>query len=213
MNIVILGAPGVGKGTCSEILAKKYGIPHISTGDIFRQAVASQSELGKRVKRYLDSGELVPDELVIAVVKERLEKDDAHKGFILDGFPRTIAQADAMKDFKDIHVILNFVADRKKIVERLSGRRTCSKCKSIYHVKNSPPKKEGICDKCSGELVQRSDETPAVIMKRLSVYEQETKPLTDYYRNEGILADINANYDMVEIEKIIKQCERAIQNV
>lgn len=213
MNIVILGAPGVGKGTCAGILAKKYGIPHISTGDIFREAVAGQSELGQKVKAYLDSGELVPDELVIAVAKERLEKEDVKNGFLLDGFPRTIAQAEAMREFKEIHVILNFVAEKKKIVERLSGRRTCSKCKSIYHINNLPPKEEGKCDKCSGELVQRSDEAPAVIMKRLAVYEEETKPLTDYYRNEGILADIDANYDLDEIEKIIKQCEEAIQNV
>jgi adenylate kinase len=213
MNIVLLGAPGVGKGTIAEILSKKFAIPHISTGDIFREAVASQSELGKQVKHYLDSGELVPDALVIAVVKERLSKEDAKKGFLLDGFPRTIAQADAMSDSIGIQVILNFVAERKKIIERLSGRRTCSKCKTTYHVKNMPPKKEGICDKCAGDLIQRSDEMPAVISKRLQVYEEQTKPLIDYYRNEGILADIDANYDVGEIGKIIKQCEDAIKNV
>ncbi|MBN2454673.1 adenylate kinase [Candidatus Woesearchaeota archaeon] len=212
MNIVLLGAPGVGKGTCAEVLAKKHSIPHISSGDIFREAVAGESELGKKVKQYLDRGELVPDELTVEVIRQRLEKDDCKKGFLLDGFPRTIAQAESLKKFSKIDHILNFTAVKKLIVERLSGRRTCRKCGAIYHIKYFPPKLEGVCDKCGGELYQRSDEAPDVVMKRLAVYEEQTKPLIDYYRNEGTLTDIDANYPAEEIGKIIEQCEEAIKN-
>jgi len=211
MNIILLGSPGVGKGTYATLLAKKYKIPHISTGDIFREAVKEKSELGIKVKEFLDRGELVPDDITILVIKERLKKNDANVGFLLDGFPRTITQAEALENFKKIDKVLNFVAPEKTIMDRLSGRRICKKCGAIYHLINIKPKVEGICDKCSGELYQRSDEKPNVIKKRLKEYNKKTKPLIDYYKKKGLLANINANFSIGEVDKIISQCEIALK--
>jgi len=208
MNIVILGPPGVGKGTYAGFLSKKYGIPKISVGDLFRSAIKNRTELGKRIKDYVSSGELVPDETVIELVKNRLEEPDCKDGFLLDGYPRTVPQAEAMMKFKKIDVALNFVAPDEVIMERIGGRRTCSKCGAIYHVKNVPPTIEGVCDRCSGRLVQRSDEKPEVIKNRLVVYREKTKPVADYLRKEGLLVDIDAHYDIEEIDKIIAQCEK-----
>ncbi len=212
MNIVLLGPPGVGKGTAAAILSKKHGIPHISTGNMLREAVSKGTDLGKKAKGFMDSGQLVPDELVTDLVKERLEQQDAKKGFILDGYPRTSAQAKALQGFAAVDAVLDFTAPFKTIVERISGRRTCRKCNATYHVRYSPPKKEGVCDKCGGELYQRSDEKPGIITERLKVYEQQNRPLIDYYRNEEILTEIDASYHIDEIEKIIEQCEKAINN-
>ena len=211
MNIILLGSPGVGKGTYATLLAKKYKIPHISTGDIFREAVKEKSELGIKVKEFLDRGELVPDDITILVIKERLKKNDVNVGFLLDGFPRTITQAEALENFKKIDKVLNFVAPEKTIMDRLSGRRICKKCGAIYHLINIKPKVEGICDKCSGELYQRSDEKPNVIKKRLKEYNKKTKPLIDYYKKKGLLANINANFSIGEVDKIISQCEIALK--
>ena len=208
MNIVILGPPGVGKGTYAGFLSKKYGIPKISVGDLFRNAIKNRTELGKRIKNYVSSGELVPDETVIELVKNRLEEDDCKDGFLLDGYPRTVPQAEAMMKFKKIDVALNFVAPDEVIMERIGGRRTCSKCGAIYHLKNVPPTIEGVCDRCSGRLIQRSDEKPEVIKNRLVVYREKTKPVADYLRKEGLLVDIDAHYDIEEIDKIIAQCEK-----
>jgi adenylate kinase len=208
MNIVLLGPPGAGKGTYAGILSKKYGIPTISVGDLFRKAIKDRTELGKRVKAYVSSGDLVPDEIVIEVVKNRLNEDDCKKGFLLDGYPRTVNQAEAMFDFKSIDVALNFVVPDEVIMERIGGRRTCRKCGSIYHIKNIPPTIDGICDRCTGRLVQRSDEKPEVIKNRLEVYRQKTKPVADYLRKKGLLADIEANYPFEEIDKIIAQCDK-----
>jgi adenylate kinase len=208
MNIVILGPPGVGKGTYSGVLSEKYGIPNISVGDLFRSAIKNGTDLGKRIKDYVSSGDLVPDEIVIELVKNRLEEDDCKRGFLLDGYPRTVPQAEAMMKFKKIDVALNFVAPDEVIMERIGGRRTCSKCGAIYHVKNVPPTIDGVCDRCSRRLVQRADEKPQVIQNRLVVYREKTKPVIDYLREKGLIADIDANYPIEEIDKIIVQCEK-----
>jgi adenylate kinase len=208
MNIVILGPPGVGKGTYSGFLSKKHGIPNISVGDLFRNAIKNQTDLGKRIKSFVSSGDLVPDQIVIELVKNRVEEADCKNGFLLDGYPRTVPQAEAMMQFKKIDAALNFVAPDEVIMERIGGRRTCSKCGAIYHIKNVPPTIDGICDRCTGRLVQRSDEKPDVIKNRLNVYREKTKPVVDYLRKKGLVADIDANYPIEEIHKIIAQCER-----
>jgi len=213
MNIVILGSPGVGKGTYAKILSDKYHIPRISVGDLFRKAIRDETELGKKIKDYVSRGDLVPDEMVIELVKERLKKDDCKNGFFLDGFPRTIAQAEAMEKFKKIDKVLNFVASDWVIMSRLGGRRTCRECGAIYHVKEIPPKVEGICDRCGGRLYQRSDETPQAIKNRLRVYREKTKPVTDYFRKKGLLADIDANYTFEKVGKVISRCEKHFQNL
>ncbi len=158
MNIVLLGPPGVGKGTYAGFLSKKYNIPNISVGDLFRNAIKNETPLGLKIKSYVSSGDLVPDEIVIELVKNRLDEPDCKRGFLLDGFPRTVPQAEAMLKFKNVDVALNFVAPDEEIMERIGGRRTCNKCGAIYHIKNVPTKVEGICDKCGGELIQRADE-------------------------------------------------------
>ena len=213
MNIVLLGSPGVGKGTYAGVLSKKYEIPTISVGDLFRNAIKNQTPLGKKIKSYVTSGELVPDEIVIELVKNRLEEPDCKRGFLLDGFPRTVPQAEAMMKFKKIDYALNFVAPDEEIMERLGGRRTCNKCGAIYHIKNMPPTIDGVCDKCSGRLVQRADEKPDVIKNRLAVYYEKTKPVTDYLKKKGLVADIDANFNIDEVEKILAQCYSAIEKL
>lgn len=210
MNVVLLGPPGVGKGTVAGILSKKHRIPHISTGNMLREAIAGGTALGKQAKKYMDAGQLVPDELVTKMVRERVSQPDCKSGFILDGYPRTSAQARALQEFAAIGAVLDFKAPFKTIVERISGRRTCRKCSATYHVKYSPPKKQGVCDKCGGELYQRSDEKPGIVTERLKVYEEQNKPLVDYYRNEELLSEIDASYHITEIGKIVGQCEKVI---
>lgn len=213
LNIVIIGPPGVGKGTYAGILSNKYIIPKISVGDLFRRAIKDETKLGKKIKDYVSSGNLVPDETVIELVKNRLEEDDCKRGFLLDGYPRTVAQAEAMEKFKKIDVALNFIAPDEVIMSRISGRRTCSKCGAIYHIKNIPPNVEGICDRCGGKLIQRSDEKPEVVKNRLVVYREKTKPVVDYLKNKGLLFDIDANYNIDEIDKIISQCEKHLRDL
>ena len=213
MNIVLLGPPGVGKGTYAGVLSKKYQIPTISVGDLFRTAIKKQTELGKKIKGYVSSGELVPDEVVIELVKSRLQEPDCKNGFILDGYPRTVPQAEAMMKFIQVDAAINFVAPDETIMERIGGRRTCRKCGAIYHIKNIPPTIDGVCDRCSGRLVQRSDEKPEVIKNRLEVYRQKTKPVADYLQKKGLLADIDANYPFEEIDKIIAQCDKYLQKL
>ena len=212
MNVVILGSPGVGKGTDAKILSEKYNIPRISTGDLFREAIRDETDLGKKIKDYVSRGDLVPDETTIELVEERLERDDCKNGFFLDGFPRTVAQAEALEKFKKIDKVLDFVASDWVIMSRLGGRRTCRKCGAIYHIKEIPPKVEGICDLCGGKLYQRSDEAPQAIKNRLRVYHEKTEPVLDYFRRRGLLADIDANYPFEEIDKVISQCEKYLQN-
>ncbi|HLD97493.1 MAG TPA: adenylate kinase [Candidatus Nanoarchaeia archaeon] len=213
MNIVLVGPPGVGKGTVAAILSGKLAIPHISTGNMLREVIAKGTALGIQAKDYVDAGRLVPDELVTSMVRERVAQPDCKGGFILDGYPRTTSQAKALQDFSAIDAVLDFKAPFKTIVERIAGRRTCRKCSATYHTKYSPPKKEGICDKCGGELYQRSDEKPGIITERLKVYEEQNKPLIDYYRNEQLLSEIDASYHITEISKIVSQCEEALRQV
>lgn len=194
MIIIMLGAPGTGKGTVAGILSKELNIPQISTGDIFRKNISEQTELGKTAKNYMDRGDLVPDEITINMVKNRLEEPDVENGAILDGFPRTIPQAEALKEMlqekgRKIDVVLNLTTPKEEIIERITTRRVCSNsdCKTVYNVKLDPPKVEGICDKCGAKLMTRADDTVEAIEVRLENYFKLTNPLTDYYEKEGIL--------------------------
>ncbi|HDH06869.1 MAG TPA: adenylate kinase [Thermoproteales archaeon] len=193
MRLVFLGPPGVGKGTYASSISRIYGIPHISTGDIFREEIKKETELGKKVKSYVEKGELVPDEIVIEVVRKVLLSEKCKKGFILDGYPRTLKQAEALDQITKIDLALNFVAPDEVIIERVSGRRVCSKCGAIYHIKYMPPKVPGKCDKCGGPLIQREDDKPEVVKHRLEVYRKQFKPIIDFYRVRGILIDIDAS--------------------
>lgn len=213
MNIIVIGPPGVGKGTYAEILSRKYNIPKISSGDLFHKAIREETRLGKEIGDYVSKGELVPDAIVIELIKERLEEKDCREGFLLDGFPRTITQAEAMEKFKVIDRVLNFVAPDEEVLSRLSGRRTCRKCGEIYHIKNRPPKVPGRCDLCGGKLYQRTDETPEVIRNRLSVYREKTKPVIDYLRKKSLLVDIDASYPYEEIRKVIAQCDEVLSGI
>ncbi|MEM4397483.1 MAG: adenylate kinase [Candidatus Woesearchaeota archaeon] len=181
MNIIFLGAPGTGKGTQARLLSEELKIPHISTGDIFRENIKNQTELGKKASEFINKGLLVPDEITNEMIKERLKKEDCKNGFILDGYPRTIAQADFLKKITRIDKIINFELDDDEIIKRISGRRTCLNCNSVYNIYSAKPKKENICDKCGFELKQRDDEKPEVVKKRLEVYREQTKPLLNYY--------------------------------
>ena len=206
--MILLGPPGAGKGTQSVELSKRYGVPHISTGDILRESVKAGLPLGLKAKSYMDKGELVPDDVVIGVVTERLKSPDTKKGFILDGFPRTVKQAVGLDTaLKDIHsgidMVIYFQTSSKVAIERLTGRRVCKDCGFNYHVKNMPPKKEGICDRCGGALYQRPDDNEATVANRLKVYEAETKPLVDYYSKKGILKKASGNLGVNELFKIL----------
>ena len=193
MNLIFLGAPGAGKGTLATLLSKEYGIPQISTGDLFRAAVKEGSELGKQVQGIMQRGELVPDSLTVELVKERLTREDAQKGYILDGFPRTIAQADALAAIQQIDGVINFGISDDLVIRRLSGRRVCRSCGAIYHVENMPPKVEGICDRCGGELYIRDDDMIDSIKNRLKVYKEQTQPLITYYKDKGLLKEIDSS--------------------
>jgi adenylate kinase len=205
LNIIMLGAPGAGKGTQARQLSLKYSIPHISTGDILREAVKNRTELGLKAKSFLDKGKLVPDEVIIDVVKERLSRDDCKRGFILDGFPRTIPQAEALNSsYKDLKVI-NINVDEAELIKRLSGRRVCRKCGANYHIIYSPPRNEGICNMCGGELYQRDDDTEDTIKARLQVYRNQTAPLIDYYNKKKMLYTISGKGSIEDIfNEIVK---------
>ena len=198
MKIIMLGAPGAGKGTQAKKIAAKYNIPHISTGDIFRENIKNGTELGKKAKEYMDAGNLVPDELVCDLVVDRLKQDDCKNGYILDGFPRTIPQAEALtaalaKDDDAIDYALEIFLEDQAIIDRMSGRRVCKSCGATYHVVNIPPKTEGVCDECDGELIVRDDDAPETVKKRLDVYHEQTAPLIDYYKKQGILKVIDGS--------------------
>lgn len=206
MRIVLLGAPGAGKGTQAKMLIEKYRIPQISTGDILRKAVADGTPLGKEAKAIMERGELVPDKIVLGLVEERLKQDDCKNGFILDGFPRNTAQAEALdKLLNDLNMPLDSALSvdvpKEDLMKRLTGRRTCKNCQQMYNIYYSPPKKEGVCDKCGGELFQRDDDKEETIKKRLDVYEAQTAPLIDYYKKKGILKTVEGVGSIDEIFK------------
>lgn len=204
MKLIMLGAPGAGKGTQAKQIAEKYGIPHISTGDIFRANIKENTELGKKAKTYMDQGLLVPDELVVDLVVDRLEKEDAKKGYVLDGFPRTIPQADELDKAlsakgEKVDYAIDIEVPDSAIVERMSGRRSCSQCGASYHVVFNPAKTEGVCDLCGGALIQRDDDKPETVKKRLSVYHEQTQPLIDYYAGHHILKEVDGTMSMDEV--------------
>jgi adenylate kinase len=204
MRLVFLGAPGAGKGTQAKRLVEKYGIPQISTGDLLRAAVAAGTALGKEAKSYMDRGELVPDSVVLGMVKERLSQDDCKKGFILDGFPRNVAQAESLDKMlaemnMPLDIALNLDVPFDDLMKRLTGRRTCKSCGQMYNVYYSPSKVEGKCDKCGGELFQRDDDKEETIKKRLDVYRAQTEPLIDYYSKKGILKSVSGTGSIDEI--------------
>ena len=200
MKIILLGAPGAGKGTQAEVITDRLSIPQISTGNIIREALKSGTELGIKAKSYMEGGALVPDEIVIGMLQERIAQDDCANGFILDGFPRTIAQAEALDS---MGVIIDLVIDidvaDEVIAGRLSGRRVCGTCGSSYHIEHKKPAVEGVCDKCQGTLVQRKDDEPATVLERLRVYHEQTEPLKDYYRGTGKLREIPGDGSVEEI--------------
>jgi adenylate kinase len=210
VHLILVGPPGAGKGTQAANLVEEYGVPHIATGDIFRSAIKNKTPLGKKAKEYIDQGKLVPDEVTIGIVRERLSKGDCQEGFILDGFPRTIAQADALAEIlKELNIELNAVLNIKvsdeEVIKRLSGRRICSDCGASYHVDFNPPQEDGVCDKCEGDLYQREDDQPETIKERLKVYKEKTEPLINYYQEAGLLKNVNGEAGLDEVFGNIKQ--------
>jgi adenylate kinase len=193
MKLIFLGPPGAGKGTLATLVSKEHGIPQISTGDIFRDAIKRETELGKKVKEIVGRGDLVPDELTVNLVRERLAQPDTKQGYILDGFPRTIPQAEALQGFQKLDAVVNFAIDDAQVVQRLSGREICKSCGAIYHVKNMPSKVKGVCDKCSGPVSTRPDDSLESITNRLGVYRAQTEPLIAYYRQKQLLRDIDSS--------------------
>jgi adenylate kinase len=215
MKLILLGPPGAGKGTQAKMLTDRFGIPQISTGDILRSAVKEGTPMGVKAKAFMDAGGLVPDEVVVGIVRERLQRGDCAGGFILDGFPRTVAQADALKETlqqlgKNLDAVISLEVDVEALVERLTGRRTCKACGRGYHVKFDPPKVAGTCDICGGELIQRDDDKEETIRKRLEVYHQQTAPLVAYYRTDSLLTSVDG---MREIDTVQQQILSALAAV
>lgn len=214
MKLILLGPPGAGKGTQAAMLVRELGIPQISTGDILRTAVRDQSPMGLKAKEYMDAGALVPDEVVVGIVSERLQQEDCSSGFILDGFPRTVPQADALKDTlaelgKDLDYVISLAVDIDALVERLTGRRMCAVCGKGFHVKFDPPGSGGTCAACGGELVHREDDQEDTIRTRMDVYRQQTAPLEDYYRKAGVLKIVNGMQEISVVQQQILQILQA----
>ena len=204
MKIIMLGAPGAGKGTQAEMISEKYNLPHISTGDIFRANIKNGTDLGKQAKEYMDAGKLVPDELTVKILLDRVAQDDCKNGYVLDGFPRTIPQAEvlenALNELGDkIDFAVNVDVPDENIVRRMSGRRACLKCGATYHIEHIPPKQEGICDTCGSELVLRDDDKPETVQNRLKVYHDQTQPLIDFYTERKVLKTVDGTKDMKEV--------------
>ncbi len=204
MKIIMLGAPGAGKGTQAKMIAEKYAIPHVSTGDIFRANIKEGTELGKEAKKYMDQGLLVPDELTVKILLDRVAKEDCKNGYVLDGFPRTIPQAEVLDNAltklgDKIDYAIDIDVPDENIIKRMSGRRACLSCGATYHIEHIPPKKEGICDVCGQELVLRDDDKPETVKNRLNVYHEQTQPLIDFYTAKGILKTVDGTKDMKEV--------------
>ena len=210
MKIVMLGAPGAGKGTQAKMIAEKYSIPHISTGDIFRANIKNGTELGKKAKSFIDKGQLVPDELTLDLIMDRFKEDDCKNGYVLDGFPRTIPQAEAldealMANGEKVDFAIDIDVPDENIVRRMGGRRACVNCGATYHIVYSPTKVEGKCDKCGEELIVRDDDKPETVLSRLEVYHNQTQPLIDYYNEQGILKSVDGTIDMKDVfNEIVK---------
>ncbi len=210
LRAVLLGPPGAGKGTQAVRLVEKYEIPHISTGDIFRKNIKEGTELGKKAQEYMNAGALVPDELVVDLVKDRLQQDDCKNGFLLDGFPRTIFQAEKLDEFLSesnlkMNIVINLKVEKEALIKRLTGRRVCKDCGASYHIVNIPPKKEGVCDICGGELIQRKDDNIETVENRINVYEEQTAPLIGYYKEAGSLVDFDGEASLDEVFDAIVQ--------
>lgn len=204
MKIVMLGAPGAGKGTQAKMIAEKYGIPHVSTGDIFRANIKNGTALGMEAKTYMDQGRLVPDELTVKILLDRVAQPDCVNGYVLDGFPRTIPQAEVLDEAlqaqgEKLDWAVNVDVPDENIVRRMSGRRACLKCGATYHIEHIPPKKEGVCDACGSELVLRDDDRPETVQNRLKVYHEQTQPLIDFYTGKGILRSVDGTRDMRDV--------------
>ena len=214
MQIVIFGPPGAGKGTQAKFISEAFNIPHISTGDILRENVREGTPLGKKAKAYMDKGALVPDELLIDLIRERLEKPDTRRGFLLDGYPRTLAQARALDGILDdlnkkLDAVVNVDVGAGELIRRLGGRLTCRKCQASFNVKSNPPRAPGVCDACGGELYQRADDAEAAIKNRIEVYKKQTQPLIDYYKKKGLLAGIDGEREIDEVRSdVMKALER-----
>jgi len=214
MKIILLGAPGAGKGTYASRLKNTYNIPHISTGDLLREAVKNETEYGLIAKEYMNKGQFVPDEIIVNLLKERLEQEDAQKGILLDGFPRTIKQAELLDEITNIHKVLKFDLDEETVLRRLGGRIICKNCGEIYNKRNMMPQKDGVCDKCEGEIYQRDDDKEETILERLKIYHEQTSPLVEYYLDRDILHSIDANRDISDPEcKVIEECEKILDEI
>ncbi len=212
MRLVLLGPPGAGKGTQALLISEKYGIPHISTGDILREAVKQGTSLGQKAQEYMNKGELVPDEIVIGIVVERIQQPDCNNGFMLDGFPRTVVQAEALdeelrKRKQELDAVLSFEVDEDEIVRRISGRRICEKCGAVYNINTEPTTKKEVCDQCGGKLITRPDDEPEAVRRRLQVYKSQTEPLINYYKQKSILKPIKA---VGTVEEIFSRIEKAL---
>lgn len=215
MNIILMGLPGAGKGTQASQIIKKYPIPHISTGDMFRLAIKNGTELGNEAKSYMDRGELVPDEVTVGIVKERLSQSDAKDGFLLDGFPRTVEQAEALNNIMEeldtkIDKTINVEVPEEELMNRLTGRRICEVCGTTYHLVFNPPKQEGVCDLDGGKLYQREDDNPETVANRLEVNIKQTAPLLDFYENQGVLVNVDGSRD---IDEVFKDIDEILQNL
>ncbi|MDK2463888.1 MAG: adenylate kinase [Candidatus Korarchaeota archaeon] len=215
MRLVIMGPPGAGKGTQSALISSKYGIPHVSTGDMFREILKRSDGLANRIRKYVESGELVPDELVVEMVRDRICRPDCEGGFILDGFPRTVAQAEALDRMlesagKELNAVLYLRVSEEAVVRRLSRRRVCESCGAIYHLDYNPPKRPGVCDRCGGRLIQRDDDREEVIRERLRVYHEQTEPLINYYREKGLLVEIDG---CKEIHQVWEDVQRVLDPI
>ncbi|MBR3364757.1 MAG: adenylate kinase [Solobacterium sp.] len=210
MNILIMGPAGAGKGTMSELILKEYDIPHISTGDMLRENVRNNTELGKLAKSYMEAGKLVPDDVINAMVEDRLQQPDCQKGYLLDGFPRTLVQAEAFSEIADkigkpVECVIALEVDFEILKDRITGRRICSKCGAIYHIKGHPSKVEGVCDECGGELIQRKDDTVEQLKVRMDEYEKSTKPVIDFYEARGVVKHVNAAQAKEDVFAVIQE--------